>query len=183
MKHLLMAIALFGLLSSAVQAADETANTNTSPSEPRIFIGAAWMDRLEELRDKNKWAETAPHVGCILHPHNINLKSEQIAIMKEIAPHYRQVVEDSIRFANSKGAYSIYLLSAHGKASENMAMAKDVVRDLEKRNALPYAWAIEDYTKNSDIHMTPERNADGTPGDTVTGLALWIREFYAGKVR
>jgi hypothetical protein len=130
MKHLLMAIALFGLLSSAVQAAAE------------LYMG------------KNR------------NP-----------------PHYRQVVEDSIRFANSKGAYSIYLLSAHGKASENMAMAKDVVRDLEKRNALPYAWAIEDYTKNSDIHMTPERNADGTPADTVTGLALWIREFYAGKVR
>jgi len=278
----------------------------TSP-EPRIFIGVAWKDRLEELRDKNKWAETAPHVGCILHPNNINMESEQIAVLKEIVPHfgvrdviiernnfptkkdatyrikmvretlrfdgkvffyintmfteedrrllkkdfvpkpsselfsiakhikaegaiplfaptphvvlipdkgfnnpgwnflrdfsllqgycydapaelytkkgepYRKVVKDSLRYANGKKAYSIYLFSAHGKASENVANAKDVVRDLKKRDALPYAWAIEDYSKSSDLHMTPERNPDGSPADTITGLALWIRQFYAGK--
>ena len=90
-------------------------------------------------------------------------------------------MEDSIRYVNEKGAYSIYLFSAYGKAAENVALAKDVIRDLKKRNALPYAWAIEDYTKKSDLHMTPERNPDGTTADIITGLALWIREFYAGK--
>jgi hypothetical protein len=292
---------------SGLSKEDQTFIQSHASVEPRIFIGVAWKDRLVELRDKSKWAETAPHVGLMLHPHNINKKSDQIAIMKEIAPyfgvrdviiernnfpteedatyrikmvrdtlnldgniffyinkmftkedrrrlkkdfvpkpspelfsiakhikaegaiplfaptphvvfipskgfsdpgwdflrdfsvlqgycydapaelyakkgeHYRKVVEDSIRYANEKGAYSVYLLSAHKKAAENVAYAKDVVRDLKKRNALPYAWAIEDYTKTSDLPMTPERKPDGTPADTITGLALWIREFYAGK--
>jgi hypothetical protein len=83
----------------------------------------------------------------------------------------------------AQGAYSIYLFGAHKSAAENVQHARNVVRDLKRRNALPYAWGIEDYSKNSELHMTPERSADGTPANTVTGLALWIRQFYAGQVK
>jgi hypothetical protein len=303
-------------LPSALGAPEAAPTTNPAPVEPRIFIGTAWKDRLEELRDTNTWAEVAPHVGLFAHPQNINQKSEQIEIMREISTHfgvreaviernaipteedvkyrfqlmrdtlnfkgrlffyinamfpkgqkvteqkvprpapelferarlmlsmdvvplfaptphlvfrtpkgfadpgwaflrdfsvlkgycydapaelymrkgqtqtqevpferYRRVTADSIRYANSKGAFSIYLFGAHKSAEENVKFARDVVRDLKRRDALPYAWGIEDYTMNSDLHMTPERKADGTPANTVTGLALWIRLFYAGKVQ
>jgi len=73
---------------NGLSKADQTFIHSHAYVEPRIFIGVAWKDRLEELRDKSKWAETAPHVGLMLHPHNINKKSDQIAIMKEIAPHF-----------------------------------------------------------------------------------------------
>lgn len=282
---------------------------------PRIFIGTAWPDRLEELRDKSQWAEVAPHVGLFVHPENINPNSSQIELLKELSPcfgvreaiiernaiptaddveyridlmrntlnfksqlyfyinslfaegekvtadrvptpapelyerarqmramnvvplfsvtphvvfrtpggfsdpgwdflrdfsvlegycfdapaelymrtgknerqqndfeRYRAVAAEAIRYANSRGKYSIYLFGAHKSAEENVRFARDVVRDLKRRDALPWAWGIEDYSKNSALHMVPERNADGTHANTVTGLALWIRDFYAGKV-
>jgi len=36
-------------------------------------------------------------------------------------------------------------------------------------------------TRDSKLPMVPERNADGTTADTVTGLAFWILGFHAGK--
>ena len=96
---------------------------------------------------------------------------------------YRRSIVDSIQYARSHGGLSIYLFGSHLDAAQNIANAREVVRDLKKRNALPSAWGIEDYSKNSQLHMVPERNPDGSPANTVTGLALWIMEFYAGRAQ
>jgi hypothetical protein len=94
---------------------------------------------------------------------------------------YRESVVESIRYARANGGKTIYLLGAHGTAAQNVEAGRQVVRDLKSRDALPWAWGIEDYTRDSDLPMVPERNPDGSPAHTVTGLALWILDFYAGR--
>ncbi|TSA32758.1 MAG: hypothetical protein D4R65_08880 [Verrucomicrobiaceae bacterium] len=143
-----------------VGAAGSEPGTGQTGAAPRIFIGTAWADRLEELRDTGQWAEVAPHVGLFVHPGNINANSTQIELLKELSPCFG--VREAIIERNAI------------PTEEDVFCARDVVRDLKRREALPWAWGIEDYSKNSDLHMVPERNADG--------LALWIRDFYAGKV-
>lgn len=291
------------------------ATGNDSPRLPMIFIGAAFPDRLEQLKDKSRWQAVARHSGMLIHPNNLKPGSPSLEITRAVAPlfgvrravvernslpkpedipsriamardtlgfkdgvyfyfngitasknlrkdgvvppdpawwdrarlaeehgavplygpaphvvyrlprgwndpawdflrdlsvfkgycfdapaelytrvgkdahsaeageRYRESVAMAIRHARSKNLPSIYLFSAHGTAEENVAHARDVVRDLRRREALPTGWAIEDYTKDSKLPMVPETNPDGSPAATVTGLAYWILGFHTGKFK
>lgn len=304
-KPALMAVVLAACLASSARG--------QGGRLPVIFIGAAYQDRLEQLRDRSQWPVVAARSGMFIHPNNINRGSKQLEVTKAVAPlfgirqaviernslptaediperirmtretlgfkdgvyfyfngitasrmvkpdgvtppdpawwdrgrlaadhgavplygpaphvvfrrpegwndkgwdflrdlsvfkgycfdapaelyvrdgkdaaakaageRYRESVARSIIHARKNGCRTIYLFSAHGTAAENVANAREVVRDLKRRDALPWAWAIEDYTRDSKLPMVPERNADGTPADTVTGLAFWILGFHAGK--
>ena len=120
---------------------------------------------------------------CFDAPAELYIKTGKTPVQQAQCERYRTAVAESILHARQQGGKTIYLLCTHGTAAENIDNGRQVVRDLKKRKALPWAWGIEDYSRNSAIHMGPERNPDGTPANTVTGMALWIYEFYAGRVQ
>ncbi|MFX0103575.1 MAG: hypothetical protein ACFFCS_28695 [Candidatus Hodarchaeota archaeon] len=45
--------------------------------------------------------------------------------------------------------------------------------ELDLLNALPDAWNMNQW-HGSQYHLTPEKNADGSPAGTATGAALWL---------
>lgn len=138
---------------------------------------AGWNDPAWDfLRDLNVFQGY-----CFDAPAELYLREGKDAAGRATSERYRESVVQAVRHARSLDRMSIYLFSAHGGAEENIARAREVVRDLKRRDALPTAWAIEDYTRDSKLPMVPELNAEGMPAATVTGLAYWILGFYSGK--
>ena len=62
-----------------------------------------------------------------------------------------------------------------GRAGRDTA-TKDNEVELDLLNALPDAWNMNQW-HGSEYHLTPEKNADGSPSGTATGAALWLYQY------
>lgn len=86
---------------------------------------------------------------------------------------YRRFVADEIRWANSAGLHSTFIVSPNSSGPAFLEETKRTVDFLNKHDAFPRAWVVENYDpKASPTYM----NRIGTENNTenVLGVALWL---------
>ena len=98
---------------------------------------------------------------------------------------YRKAVWEPTSYCQISNKRTVYLLSCslQGGAltpQDWFEMGKETVIDMHLRGLDPEIWAIENYSNDWDypVPVVPETNLDGSHAYTVTGLALWIMEYY-----
>ena len=98
---------------------------------------------------------------------------------------YVQTVHDTIRWVQQNGRKFVYLASPiNDSPSERWLQDfKENVQGLEDSDAEPDFYGIETYCLNPakdgpNVALTPEKNTDGSPANTITGAA-----YYALKHR
>ena len=78
-----------------------------------------------------------------------------------------------VRYARSVNKLAVVMVSPGDlPASQWLATAQQCVRFHESQGAKPDIWA--DYAYDTQTPTLPEANADGTPANTVTGMAYWL---------
>ena len=78
-----------------------------------------------------------------------------------------------VKYARSRHKLSMVMVSPGDlPAAQWLATAEQCVRFHENQGAKPDIWA--DYAYDTQTPTLPETNADGTPANTVTGLAYWL---------
>lgn len=77
------------------------------------------------------------------------------------------------KYARGLGKLTMVMLSPGDlPAAQWLATAQQCVRYHEDQGAIPDIWA--DYAYDTQTPTLPEKNADGTPANTVTGAAYWL---------
>ena len=98
---------------------------------------------------------------------------------------YRKAVWEPTSYCQIANKRTVYLLSCNLQGGaltpqDWFEMGKETVIDMHLRGLDPEIWAIENYSNDLDypVPVVPETNWDGSHAYTVTGLALWIMEYY-----
>ncbi len=78
-----------------------------------------------------------------------------------------------VNYAHGLGKQALVMVSPGDlPAAQWLATAQQCVRYHEDQGAIPDIWA--DYAYDTQTPTLPETNADGTPANTVTGMAYWL---------
>ncbi len=88
---------------------------------------------------------------------------------------YRKFIIDELSWANSSGLYSTFIISPNKSGAKFLEETKHTVDFLNKNNALPKAWIVENYDPKASPNY---RNRIGSENDseTILGVAFWLAQ-------
>jgi hypothetical protein len=102
----------------------------------------------------------------------------------------------SVNYAKNAGKQSMVMLATYSAGTGhyvagNLAVsgqnyyniARQCVLMHENQNAAPTVWAVSYYAEQLEKYpVTPEKNANGSPAGTITGVAYWLIKHLRGEL-
>ena len=82
----------------------------------------------------------------------------------------------SVFYAHGLSKTAMVMLAPYtsGTGADFLRWGQHCVRWLEIEGAVPDIWVISYYASEQRYNVTPEKNHDGSPAGTVTGMAYWL---------